>query len=185
MKIGFIHNIISVTFFICPFPWPNHSVIIITIQACSIRRFWVWRAYFLEVCSINHNSVGHCPVLYVVVKEIIICCAVYIDVICTKIMLDNFRLRGLWYTPQIRVKLLIMWLELSPRLCETYSNSAFRHSSLSRYRSQESNSCQGFKELRMECKANKLLIFAAFFKLLLHSYMEVLRRFPITIRHWK
>jgi len=37
----------------------------------------------------------------------------------------------------------------------------------------------------MGYKANKLLIFAALFKLLLHFYMEALRRFTILMRHWK
>ena len=118
----------------------------------------------------------------VVVKEIIIFWPVCIDVICTKIMLDSFHRRGLWHTPQQHVTVLITWLELSLRLCETYSNSAFGTSSLSRScTSQESNSCQGFKD-GMGYEANKLLTSAALFKLLLHSYMEVLRRFAITIR---
>jgi len=83
------------------------------------------------------------------------------------------------------VTVLIMSLELSPCLCETYSNSTFGHSFPSwSYRSQESNSCQDFKA-GTGYEANKLLTFAALFKLLLHSYMEVLRQFSITIRHWK
>jgi len=133
----------------------------------------------------HHNSIGRCPVLNVVAKEIIICWAVYIDIICTKITLDNFHRRGLWYTSEISVTVLIISLELSPRLCETYSNSVFGHSFLSRScRSQESNSCQDFKD-GTGYESNKLLTFAALFKLLLHSYVEVLRRFAITIHHWK
>ena len=129
MKIRCTYKIISAKFCIWSFPQPNHSVIFITVQGCSILRIWVWCASFIEVCSINHNFVGQCPVLNVIVEEIIICWAVYIDVICNKIMLDNFHRWGLWYVTQLRVTVLNMWLELSPRLCETYSNSAFGHSS--------------------------------------------------------
>ena len=73
---------------------------------------------------------------------------------------------------------LIMSLELSPRLCETYSNWALGHSFLPRScRSQESNSSQDFKD-GTGYEANKLLTFAALFKFLYDSSTTIRNNHP-------